>query len=95
MLPVVAKNEVVGRQIILYAWAYLAATLLLIPIAGMGVVYTAVALIAGAWFTWESHRLYAEAKVGIPKNPMRLFHGSISHLTLLFVAIAIDPLLPF
>ncbi len=95
MLPVVAKNEVVGRQIILYAWAYLAATLLLIPIAGMGLIYTAVAVIAGAWFTWESHRLYKEAKVGIPKNPMRLFHGSISHLTLLFLAIAIDPLLPF
>jgi len=95
MLPVVAKNEVVGRQIILYAWAYLAATLLLIPIAGMGITYTAVAVIAGAWFTWESHRLYAEAKVGVPKNPMRLFHGSISHLTLLFLAIAIDPLLPF
>lgn len=95
MLPVVAKNEVVGRQIILYAWAYLAATLLLIPIAGMGLVYTSVAVIAGAWFTWESHRLYNEAKVGIPKNPMRLFHGSISHLTLLFLAIAIDPLLPF
>ncbi len=95
MLPVVAKNEVVGRQIILYAWAYLAATLLLIPIAGMGLIYSAVAVIAGAWFTWESHRLYNEAKVGIPKNPMRLFHGSISHLTLLFLAIAIDPLLPF
>ncbi len=95
MLPVVAKNEVVGRQIILYAWAYLAATLLLIPIAGMGLIYTAVAVIAGAWFTWESHRLYNEAKVGIPKNPMRLFHGSISHLTLLFLAIAIDPLIPF
>lgn len=95
MLPVVAKNEVVGRQIILYAWAYLAGTLLLIPIAGMGLVYTSVAVIAGAWFTWESHRLYKEAKVGIPKNPMRLFHGSISHLTLLFLAIAIDPLLPF
>ena len=95
MLPVVAKNEVVGRQIILYAWAYLAATLLLIPVAGMGLIYTAVAVIAGAWFTWESHRLYAEAKVGIPKNPMRLFHGSISHLTLLFVAIAVDPLIPF
>lgn len=94
MLPVVAKNEVVGRQIVLYAWAYLAATLLLIPVVGMGLIYTVVAVIAGAWFTWESHRLYAEAKVGIPKNPMRLFHGSISHLTLLFVAIAVDPLLP-
>lgn len=95
MLPVVAKNEVVGRQIILYAWAYLASTLLLIPIAGMGPIYTSVAVIAGAWFTWESHRLYAEAKVRVPENPMRLFHGSITHLTLLFLAIAIDPLITF
>jgi protoheme IX farnesyltransferase len=95
MLPVVAKNEVVGRQIILYAWAYLAATLLLIPVAGMGILYTVVAVGAGAWFTWESHKLYNEAKVTVPKNPMRLFHGSITHLTLLFLAIAIDPLLPF
>jgi len=95
MLPVVAKNEVVGRQIILYAWAYLASTLLLIPIAGMGPIYTSVAVIAGAWFTWESHRLYAEAKVKVPENPMRLFHGSITHLTLLFLAIAIDPLITF
>jgi heme o synthase len=95
MLPVVAKNELVGRQIILYAWAYLAATLLLIPVAGMGLLYTIVAVLAGAWFTWESHRLYNEAKVQVPKNPMRLFHGSITHLTLLFVAIAVDPLLPF
>ena len=47
MLPVVAKNEVVGRQIILYAWAYLASTLLLIPVADMGIVYSAVAVIAG------------------------------------------------
>jgi len=25
---------------------------------------------------------------------MRLFHGSISYLTILFVAVAVDPLLP-
>ena len=25
---------------------------------------------------------------------MRLFHGSITYLTLLFVAVAVDPLLP-
>lgn len=95
MLPVVAKNELVGRQIILYAWAYLAATLLLIPAAGMGLVYTVVAILAGAWFTFEAHKLYNEAKVSIPKNPMKLFHASITHLTVLFLAIAIDPLLPF
>ena len=95
MLPVVAKNEVVGRQIILYAWAYLASTLLLIPVAGMGMIYTVVAVVAGIWFTWESHRLYNEARVRVPENPMRLFHGSITHLTLLFLAIAIDPLITF
>lgn len=95
MLPVVAKNETVGRQIILYAWAYLASTLLLIPVAGMGIIYASVAVVAGIWFTWESHRLYNEAKIRVPENPMRLFHGSITHLTVLFLAIAIDPLITF
>jgi len=93
MLPVVAKNEVVGRQIILYAWAYFASSLLLIPVAPMGWIYTVVAVITGLWFSYESHRLYNEAKRGIPKNPMKLFHLSITHLTLLFLAVAIDPLL--
>lgn len=95
MLPVVAKNEVVGRQIVLYAWAYFASTILLIPIAQMGLVYSTIAIVSGVWFTFESHKLYGEAKSGVPQNPMRLFHGSITHLTLIFVAIAIDPLLPF
>ena len=93
MLPVVAKNEVVGRQIILYAWAYFASSLLLIPVAPMGWIYTVVAVVSGLWFSFESHRLYNEAKRGIPKNPMKLFHLSITHLTLLFLAVAIDPLL--
>jgi protoheme IX farnesyltransferase len=93
MLPVVAKNEKVGRQIILYAYAYFASTLLLIPVADMGLVYVLAAVLSGVWFVWESHRLYAEAKLTVPKNPMRLFHASITHLTILFLAIAIDPLL--
>ncbi|MEY4327355.1 MAG: hypothetical protein RIR71_25, partial [Actinomycetota bacterium] len=93
MLPVVAKNEVVGRQIILYAWAYFASSILLIPVAPMGWVYTAVAVLSGLWFSFESHKLYNEAKRGIPKNPMKLFHLSITHLTLLFLAVAIDPLI--
>jgi len=95
MLPVVAKNKTVGRQIILYAYAYFASTLLLIPVADMGLIYSAVAVIAGVWFTWESHLLYKQALVGEIRNPMRLFHGSITHLTLLFIAIAVDPLIVF
>jgi len=95
MLPVVRNNHTVGVQIILYAWALVASTLLLIPVASMGLVYTITALITGAWFVVESYQLYRQAIVGEIANPMRLFHGSISYLTLLFIAIAIDPLLIF
>lgn len=95
MLPVVAENQVVARQIILYSWAYLASTILLIPIAGMGVVYSSIAVISGAWFMFESYKLFGESRSGTVTNPMRLFHGSITHLTILFLAIAIDPLLSF
>jgi protoheme IX farnesyltransferase len=95
MLPVVRNNKTVGVQIILYAWALVASTLLLIPVGSMGLIYTLTALITGTWFIVESYRLYRQAIVGEITNPMRLFHGSISYLTLLFVAIAIDPLLYF
>jgi protoheme IX farnesyltransferase len=95
MLPVVRNNQTVGVQIILYAWALVASTLLLIPVASMGLVYAITALITGAWFVVESYRLYRQAIVGEIANPMRLFHGSISYLTVLFVAIAIDPLFHF
>ena len=95
MLPVVRNNKTVGVQIILYAWALVASTLLLIPVASMGLIYAFTALATGAWFILESYRLYRQASVGEITNPMRLFHGSISYLTLLFVAIAIDPLLYF
>ncbi|MFM2384397.1 MAG: hypothetical protein RL166_271, partial [Actinomycetota bacterium] len=46
----------------------------------------------GAWFTFEATVLYRQSKNGIPQTPMRLFHGSISYLTVLFLAVAVDPL---
>jgi protoheme IX farnesyltransferase len=95
MLPVVRNNRTVGVQIVLYAWALIASTLLLIPVGQMGVIYSTVAVLGGILFLMESHRLNAEAKKGEIKNPMRLFHGSITYLTVLFVAIAIDPLFFF
>lgn len=95
MLPVVRGNRTVGVQIILYAWALVAATLLLIPVASMGLIYTITAVISGLWFIFESYRLYRQALLGEIENPMRLFHGSISYLTVLFIAIAVDPLLYF
>lgn len=93
MLPVVSKSEVVTGQIVLYSWAYFAATLLLIPVANMGVIYSTIAIATGIWFMLESYKLARATASSSEPNPMRLFHGSISHLTLLFLAIAIDPLI--
>lgn len=95
MLGAVRQAPVVGLQVILYAWATVAASLLLIPVAPMGVVYTSVAILAGGWFILESHRLYQRALRGGEVQPMRVFHSSISYLTLLFVAVGVDPLLPW
>jgi len=95
MLPVVRNNTTVGVQIVLYAWALIASTILLVPVGQMGVIYSATAALGGLLFLIESHRLNAEAKKGEIRNPMRLFHGSITYLTLLFIAIALDPLFFF
>ncbi|MFN4001141.1 heme o synthase [Microcella sp.] len=95
MLAVLRDRATVGVQVVLYAWATVAASLLLIPIAPMGALYTAVALLAGGWFIVESHRLHSRAVRGLEAAPMRVFHASITYLTLLFVAVGIDPLLPF
>lgn len=95
MLPVVRGRVQVGLQVVLYAWATVACSLLLIPVGGMGVLYTVVALGSGVWFVVESHRLYARAIRAQEGTPMRVFHASITYLTLLFVAVGVDPLLPF
>jgi protoheme IX farnesyltransferase len=97
MLGVVRPAPVVGVQIILYAWATVAASLMLIPVAPMGWLYTITAVGAGAWFLIESHRLFARVVASTPVDPkpMRVFHSSISYLTLLFLAVGIDPLLPW
>jgi protoheme IX farnesyltransferase len=95
MLGVVRGRAQVGLQVILYTWATVACSLLLIPAAGMGVVYTVTAVGAGVWFIYETHRLYNLAIRHETVSPMRVFHGSISYLTILFLAVAIDPLLPF
>jgi protoheme IX farnesyltransferase len=95
MLPVVRHPKMVGAQILLYSWAMVTSSLLLIPAANMGIIYTATAALFGIWFTFEATVLYRESKNGHPESPMRLFHGSISYLTVLFLAVAIDPILHF
>ncbi len=97
MLGAVAGPVSVARQSTAYAWAMVAASLLLVPVAGTGPVYAAAALVAGAWFLLECYRLLARAKAATSADQvraMRLFHTSISYLTVLFLLMAVDALLP-
>lgn len=96
MLPVQQGPEVVGRHIVIYSWVMVACSLALIPVAPMGWLYAVVALVAGGLFVAEAHRLWSAAKAGAPQSvlkPMRLFHYSISYVTIVFLAVAIDPIL--
>jgi len=98
MLPVVAHDAAVARQVVLYSWATVAMSLTLVPIASMGWIYLVAAVLSGGVFLLEAHRLLSRAEavenVTVASlKPMRLFHYSISYLTILFLAVAVDPLL--
>lgn len=93
MLGAVATAKTVSVQVVLYAWATVACSLLLVPMGWAGITYTAFATVAGAWFIYESHVLYRRAQNEslTDKKAMKVFHLSILYLTLLFVGLWIDP----
>jgi len=96
MLPVIASNRAVARQIVLYSWVMVLLSLTLWPLGYAGWFYTTVALVAGGWWLWEAHALQQRARAGTtgPKlKEMRLFHWSITYVSLVFLAVAIDPFL--
>ncbi len=95
MLPVVEGNVGVGRQIVAYSWVMVVTSLVLIPVAPMGWLYAVAAVLSGGLFLAEAHRLLKAAKADASMaqlRPMRLFHYSITYVTVLFLAVAIDPL---
>ena len=95
MLPVVKPAREVGRQIVLYSWVMVATSLLLWPVAGTGVLYPVVAALLGGFFLLEAHRMWARTRHTEDLSviqPMRLFHSSNLYLSLLFVAVALDPI---
>ena len=98
MLPVVADDNVVVRRMLGHSWAMVGASLVLWPVAPMSWVYVLVAAALGAAFLHEGYALRARVRAGVEASrlrPMRLFHWSITYLTLLFVMVGVDPLLPF
>ena len=92
MLPVVASLRRVGTETVVYAWLTVAASMAL-WLCGMTPLYGLVALAAGGVFILEAHRMAARARAGQPLRPMRLFHWSITYLTVLSAAIALDVLI--
>ncbi len=96
MLPVIAANTVVARQIVVYSWVMVAVSLSLWPLGYTGWFYPVVAALAGGWWLWEAHALSARARAGLKGaklKEMRLFHWSITYVSVLFLAVAIDPFL--
>ena len=94
MLPVVADVTVVGRRIVGYSWAMAGASVALVFVGKLGVIYGVVAVATGAIFLREAHLVRSRARRGEDLKPMRLFHWSITYLSLVSAAIVVDILLP-
>ena len=96
MLPVVAADKRVAAEMIAYTVAMIICSLLLVPLADTTWIYGLVALLLGLWFLYDCLRLLlqSQGKIGGKMKPMRVFHASITYLTLLSVAICVDVFLP-
>ncbi|GAA1771935.1 heme o synthase [Streptomonospora arabica] len=96
MLPVVATEQRVMLECVLYSWATVVTSLLLWPVADTTPFYALVALALGAVLLVQAHRLLARVRAGVtgPKlSTMGFFHLSNAYLALLFCAVTVDPLL--
>jgi protoheme IX farnesyltransferase len=90
MLPVVASFAETARKIVLYTVVLWGLTLVFWPVGHMGRLYLAAAVVLGAAFTWKAVRLAVD---GTPDRAMGLFGWSITYVTLLFAAMAVDQLI--
>ena len=97
MLPVVRSEVQVTASILRYSWVMVAVSLVLIPVAPMGWVYATGAVVLGAGFIAMAYRLRSavvNASGDVTARAMRLFHGSITYLALLFLLVALEPFVP-
>jgi protoheme IX farnesyltransferase len=90
MLPVVRGEEETRRQILLYALALFAVTLVLAPVADLGLIYLSAALILGGAFVYRALALWRTPSV---ERSWAVFRFSIVYLAALFGAVAADALL--
>jgi protoheme IX farnesyltransferase len=89
MLPVVKGERRTVASILRYSFVLVGSTLLLWPVAHMGAVYVAAAVVLGGLFVARAATLYRTRQ---PAAAWALFKFSISYLALLFAAVAVDSL---
>ncbi len=94
MLPVVKGIPETTRQIALYTVLMVAISLVLWAVARMGAIYLGAAVVLGAVFLWQAYGLWrrGSSEEASTAGAIRLYKYSISYLTLLFLAVAIDAL---
>ncbi|HEY3336458.1 MAG TPA: heme o synthase [Candidatus Limnocylindrales bacterium] len=94
MLPVVRGVPETARQIALYTVLLVAISLVFFAVARMGAIYLGAAVVLGAIFLWRAYGLLRQSgsAEGSLTQSIRLYKYSISYLTLLFVAVAVDSL---
>lgn len=90
MMPVVVSLERTVRSMTTYAVLLLLSTLVLIPVADLGLIYGITALVFGVAFVIGCVNLGSDPS---ERRSMRLFTFSISYVTAVFVALTIDVLL--
>jgi protoheme IX farnesyltransferase len=99
MLPVVKGIAETSRQIGLYTVLLVALTLVFAVVARMGAIYLVTAVSLGAIFLWRAYVLWRQgtSPEASTAQAIRLYRYSISYLTLLFAAVALDTLftIPF
>ncbi len=87
MLPAVKSLQTTATRIVLYTVLLWALTLLFAPVADMGIIYIVSAVVVGAVFLGLAVKVYRDPQ---PKLAMALFGWSITYVTLLFGAMAVD-----
>jgi heme o synthase len=85
MLPVVRGVGITTRQMVIYAGLTALASLLLVPVAGMGWFYLLSSIGLGGWFVVETWAVRRD-----PGRAMVLFTRSTYYLALLSAAVVVD-----
>ena len=89
MLPVVAAERIVTRQMLAHAVAMIASSIALGVVAALPMWYFVIALLLGIYFLYLVQRLRTDDMQVRNRVAEKIFHGSISYLSVISLAIVL------